>query len=195
MITTKSFEYDLRYLSAGLEILENYLISNEVFWPLHVDAPEGEPAYPKLTLDGMLLAQARLAGHRMNPTRKDQADSILADLEFYRSKWRVAWERKAGQCYFVRERMWGDFLQEYQDNPQENADRYRYEVRLRVMLELIKSEFRWQDSLGVALLPGLDKYLKGVLIPNGFIWEPEVIGAFPDGGYWFLYGVLPPISR
>ena len=195
MITIKSFEYDLGYLSAGLEILEMYLLSEEVFWPINGNPPEGEPAYPKITLDGLLLAHARLAVHRMYPSQKDQVDPIMANLEFNRSKWRVAWEKKAGQCYFARERMWRGFLQEYQDNPQENADRYRYEVRLRVMLELLKSDFRRQDSSDVDLLPGLDKYLKGVLTPEGFIWEPDVQGAFPEDVYWFLYGVLPPRNR
>jgi hypothetical protein len=192
MITMKSFEYDLRYLNAGLEILEKYLLSDEVFWSIDVNPPEGEPAYPKLTLDGLLLAQARLAGHRLYPNHRGQVDSIMANLEFDRSKWRVAWEKKAGQCYFVRERMWRGFLQEYQDNPQENADRYRYEVRLRVMLELSQSELGRKDSVDVDSLPGLDVYLKGVLVPNGFIWDPDIMGGFPEDVYWFLYGELPP---
>ena len=72
MTTMKSIEYDLRYLSAGLEILENYLLSDEVFWTIYVNPPEGEPAYPKLTLDGLLLAQARLAGHHMYPNQKSR---------------------------------------------------------------------------------------------------------------------------
>jgi hypothetical protein len=195
MVTMKSFEYDLRYLSAGLEILEKYLLSDEVFWPIHIIPPEGEPAYPKLTLDGLLMAQARLMGHKMYPDRKDQADPIITNLEFDRSKWRVAWEKKAGQCYFVRERMWRGFLQEYQDSPQENVDRYRYEVRLRVMLELLKSEFRLKDFVNIDSLPGLDKYLKGILVLTGFIWEPDVQGAFPEEVFWFLYGVLPTGNR
>jgi len=192
MIAMKSFEYDLRYLSTGLELLEKYLLSDEVFWPLNVNPPDGEPAYPKLTLDGLLLAQVRLAGHRVYPNQKGQADSIITNLEINRSKWRVAWEKKAGQCYFVRVRMWRRFLQEYQDNPQEKRDRYPYEVRLRVMLELLKSEFRLGDSSDVDLLPGLDVYLKGALVPNGFIWEADVMGGFPEDVYWFLYGDLLP---
>jgi len=191
MTTMKSIEYDLRYLSAGLEILENYLLSDEVFWTIYVNPPEGEPAYPKLTLDGLLLAQARLAGHHMYPNQKSQVDPILTNLEFDRSKWRVAWEKKATQCYLVRERMWNVFLQEYQDNPQENADRYRYEVRLRVMLELLKTEFKRQDYLNIDSLPGLDKYLKNVLLSKSFVWELDIQEGFPEDVYWFLYGVLP----
>ena len=62
-----TFEYDLRYLSAGLNLLEKYLISDEIFWPMDIHPPEGEYAYPSLTFDGLLLAQAKLIGHRMYP--------------------------------------------------------------------------------------------------------------------------------
>ena len=116
---------------------------------------------------------------------------MINDLELYRSKWRVAWEKKASQCYSVRARMWRGFLQEYRDNPQENDDRYRYEVRLRVMLELLKPEVKPGDHPEEELLSGLDKYLKSVIIPKGFIWDADIQGAFPEDVYWYLYGVLP----
>jgi hypothetical protein len=191
----KSIEYDLRYIKAGLELLEKYLLSDEVFWPLNTNPPEGEPDYPRLTLDWLLLARSRLAGHRMSAEQKEQVEEVISNLEFNRTKWRVAWERKAGQCFQVRERMWRDFLQEYQDNPQENADRYAYEVRLRVMLELLKSEFRQQNIADEDLLSGLDRYLQSVLVPYGFIWDPEIQAGFPENVYWYLYGKLPPITK
>jgi hypothetical protein len=191
----RSFEYDLRYLHAGLEILEKYLLSDEVFWLLNVHPPLGEPEYPGLTLDWILLASARLTGRRMSPDQKEQVEQVISNLEINRSKWRVAWEKKASQSYQVRERMWRNFIQEYQDNPQENADRYSYEVRLRVMLELLRSEFRHQNNTDEAKLTSLDGYLKSVLIPSRFIWDPEIQAGFPESVYWYLYGKLPPIHR
>jgi hypothetical protein len=185
-----TFEYDLHYLKAGLNLLENYLLSDEIFWPMDIHPSEGQHAYPSLTLDGLLLAQARLVGHRLYPIFRDQVDPIISDLEFYRSKWRVAWEKKASQCYSVRARMWHGFLQEYRDNPQENDDRYRYEVRLRVMLELLKPESKLGDHPEEELLSGLDKYLKSVITPKGFIWDADIQGAFPEDVYWYLYGIL-----
>ena len=190
----KSLEYDLCYLNAGLEILEKYLLSDEVFWPININPPVGEPEYPGLTLDWILLASARLAGHRMSPDQKDQVEKVISTMEFYHSRWRVAWEKKASQCYQVRERMWRNFIQEYQDNPQENADRYGYEVRLRVMLELLKPEFRQQNTADEEMLSGLDGYLKSVLVAYGFIWDQEVQTGFPEKVYWYLYGKLPPLT-
>lgn len=48
----KSFEYDLRYIRAGLDVLEEYLLSDEVFWPIGVNPPVGDPEYPRLTAMG-----------------------------------------------------------------------------------------------------------------------------------------------
>lgn len=191
----KSLEYDLRYIQAALEVMEKYLLSDEVFWPVGVNPPEGEPDYPRLTLDGLFLARARLEAQQISPVQKDRVERVLSDLELYRSKWRVAWEKKAGQCYRVRVHMWRDFIQEYQDNPQENAYRFTYEARLRVMLNLSKSEFKVQNTSEVELLNGLDGYLKSVLTPDGFIWDSELQNGFPPGEYWYLYGKLPPIAK
>ena len=189
----KSLEYDLRYLVSGTEILEKYLISDEVFWPINVSPPEGEPAYPRLTLDGLLLARTRLTGRSKSTDQQAQVDQVILKLEFNRLKWRVAWEEKAGKCYLVRERMWQNFIQEYQGNPQENADRYPYEVRLRIMLELLKSEFKYHSMVDVDFLLGLDGYLKSILVHDRFIWDVEIQAGFPENEYWFLYGKLPSI--
>ncbi len=189
----KSFDYDLGYLSAGLEILERYLLSDDVFWAINAKSPVGEPDFPQLTLDYMLLTHARLTGRQLSPEQAERVEAVISNLEFYRSKWSVAWEKKASQCFQVRERMWQSFILEYQDNQLENADRYPYEVRVRVMLELLKPELGRQFRKEVDMLPDLDSYLKRILIPDKFIWEPEIQTGFPKNEYWFLYGRLPSI--
>ena len=42
----KSLDYDLGYLTAGLEILERYLLSDDVFWAMNAKPPEGELDFP-----------------------------------------------------------------------------------------------------------------------------------------------------
>ena len=187
----KSFDYDLGYLSAGLEILERYLLSDDVFWAMNVKSPAGEPDFPQLTLDYMLLTQARLTGRQLSPEQAERVEAVISNQEFYRSKWIVAWEGKASQCFQVRERMWQSFILEYQDNQLENADRYPYEVQVRVMLELLKSEIGRQFRKEEDMLPELDSYLKRILMPDKFIWESEIQAGFPKRIYWFLYGRLP----
>lgn len=191
----KSFEYDLRYLQAALDIFEKYLLSDEVFWPLNTSPPPGEPDYPQLTLDGLLLAAKRLEARQKTDAQSNQLEEVISDLGMNRSRWRVAWEQKANHCFRARLRMWKEFIEEYQNNSQENADRYAYEVRLRVMLDLLSSEISLDNMAEIILLQGLDGYLKKVLAQDSFIWDGGLQGGFPEETYWYLYGRLPMVTK
>jgi hypothetical protein len=191
----KTFEYDLRYIAAGVDVLQDYLLSDDVFWPLGGIPPEGEPDYPQLSLGGLLLAKQRLTAYLLAQLQELQVQQVISLLEQFRSKWRVAWERKAGHSFSVRLRMWRDYIKEYRDSPQDNANRYAYEVRLRVMLQLLQAEAEEIKRAEVDLLSGLDGYLKAVLELGDFIWEPEVKAGFPEDDYWYLYGSLSPRGK
>ena len=191
----KSFEYDFRYLQAGLDVLVDYLLSGETFWPIDVHPPEGQPEYPQLTLGGLLLSRARLSGYHKSPVQQEQVDKLFYDLDLIRSRWRVAWEKKAGHSYSVRLKMWRDFIEEYRNAPQDNADLYPYEVRLRTMLSLLKSEGGGQLPSEQDLLTILDAYLNTVFSKVSFIWEPEIQAGFPKEVYWYLYGKLPSVPN
>ncbi len=190
----KSFVYDLGYLQAGMELLEAYLLAEDVFWPIDASPPEGEPEYPRLTLGGILLAEARLKAYPLSQAQETERQRVLVDLDHVRSKWRVNWEKKARHCLTVRLRMWADYIEEYRSNPQDNAGRYRYEVRLRAMLELLEAESGEMQPVEGEILSGLDRYLKGELEIGDFIWETEVNSGFPPETYWYLYGKLPPAA-
>jgi len=192
---SKSMAYDMGYIQAGVELLESYLMSSEVFWPLGENPPEGEPEYPRLTLDGLLLAKERLLAHPKPANQEEQVERVISELDGLRSRRRVAWENKAAQCQRVRLRMWADYLQEYKDNPTDHADRYAYEVRLRVMLALSAANTGLRNSAENQLLLNLDGYLKSVLVRTVFIWEAELQGGFPVEEYWYLYGKLPPVAK
>ena len=112
-------------------------------------------------------------------------------MDRIQSNWRVAWEKKAGHSFSVRLKMWRDYIEEYRQGPLDNADRYPYEVRLRTMLALLRSEGGAIPSAEVDLLAILDKFLDTVLVCDGFIWEPELQPGFPENVYWYLYGRLP----
>ncbi len=169
----------------------DYLLSDEVFWPLSVSSLAGGPDYPRLTLGGLLLARARLAAYHEARDQTVHVDQLNTKLDLIRSKWRVAWEKKAGHSFSARLRMWRDFIEEYKNNPQDNTDRYPYEVRLRVMLTFLESEGGGQNSAEIDLLSGLDAYLRNFLVVDGFVWEPDIQTGFPAIVYWFLYGYLP----
>ncbi len=187
----KTFGYDIGYLQACLEVMESYLLSDEVFWQVSGTPPEGAPDYPRLTLGGLLLAERRLKAYPHDQAQAAQVQVVISEVDRIRSKWRVMWEKKAGRCYSVRMRMWSGFLDEYRNGPQDTADRYAYEVRIRVMLELLRSEGGGQSPAEIELVADLDRYLKSVLRVDGFIWEAEVQTGFPKEIFWYLYGKLP----
>lgn len=188
-----SIEYDLRYLRAGVEALEDYLLSNEIFWPIGAVPPAGDSPYPQLTLGGMMLARARLVARSGSTSMTNPQQVELASLEermdAARTRWRVAWEGKASKEFGARLNLWRNFLDEYRESPENNADRFSYEVQRRVQLHLLGQEGAVSPTQ-VEMLKGLDRLLEAVFIPGGFIWEPELESGFSKEPYWYLYGRL-----
>ena len=186
-----SFDYDLRYLQAGLASLEAYLLSKELYWTLHLTVPVGNPPYPPLTLDSLLLARVRVSGYSLPVIQEGRFSSLCTQMDAIHSRWRVAWEQKAGRSFRSRLNLWRDFLEEYGANPGEHADRYRYESRLRVMLHLLEEDAHPLAAAELDLLAHLDSVLKPCLVPGPFLWDAEQQKSFPAETYWYLYGSLP----
>ena len=86
--------------------------------------------------------------------------------------------------------MWGNYLEDYRDNPSGNVDRFAYEIRLRVMIELLLPECGQVSPSEKDMLVGLDRILRNVLVAGEFIWDEEIQPGFPPDIYWFLYGSL-----
>jgi len=174
-----SAEKDKTYVEAGIPELEDYLLSDELYWPITARGF----TLPRLTIGGILLAKARLEA------RNEQIDSMTARLEVVRSKWRAAWEAKAGREVQARMRLWGNYLSDYRQNPEGHADAYPHEVRYRVMLHLLINELSAPPPEQKELVQ-LDSLLRVNLISSGFIWETELQAGFSRGVYWYLYGKL-----
>lgn len=183
-------QYELDYLQAGIASLEAYLLSPEVYWTLQDSPRSGGPAYPSLTLGGLLLALARLNSAELSGEQRARREHLRSDIEGMQTKWRVAWEKKAVREFHARLFLWRDYLEEYRANPESNADRYAYEARRRVMLHLLEPFARDAPPAEIEMLRGLDLILKGALVPGKFIWEDWLEPAFPARDYWYLYGHL-----
>jgi len=182
--------YDLQYLKAGMGLLESYLFSQDVYWTIQASPPPGEPAYPSLTLGGLLLAQARLNSTELSDELRGERDHLRLEFGTLQTRWRVAWEKKAAREFHARLNLWRDYLEEYRANPKSNADRYSYEVGRRVMLDLLEPFARDVPLAEKEMLRGLDSLLRSVFLPDGFIWEDWLKAAFPAQPYWYLYGSL-----
>jgi hypothetical protein len=187
-----SFYYDLWYLRAGVEQLENYLLADDIYWHLGVQPPSGEPPYPQLTLGWLLLANKRVSLEAETAKQEGKVVQLSKQLESIQSKWRTAWEQKAAKEYHARVILWRDFLEEYRSNPDQNYDRYAYEVSRRVLLELLNHiDSALIAAADLSLLSGLDKMIRSILKTSGFIWDENLQSGFDKERYWYLYGLLP----
>ena len=183
--------YDLHYLQAGLDQLETYLLSNDIYRPLGLQPAHGQPPYPQLTLGWLLLARLRAQATSQAPAERGELERLSLQLEALRSRWRTAWGNKAQAEFRARLSLWRDFLEEYRSDPASNADRFAYEVNRRVLLALLAQEAASLPEASLQALAGLDSWLQAVLIPGDFIWEPILSPSFPKHAFWYLYGKLP----
>ena len=186
-----TFEYDRGYVEKGIELLESYLLADAAYWPMDIRPPAGEPPYPMLTLEGLLLSRQRLLAYRGDPINEDQAMKLSMAVDNIHNHWQVAWENKSARAYKTRLTMWENYLEEYWGAPESHADRYAYEVRLRVFLTLLSTISGMVETDKSGELTRLDGYLKMLLIAGQFIWGDDIQAGFPAQEYWYLYGSLP----
>ena len=187
----QSAEYDLKYLQAAVNQLEDYLLSEVLFWPIGVREPAGTPPYPKLTLGGLLLARIRARTMLNSQQDNIKFEQLDTDINQVRTKWTVNWGEKAAREFQVRLTLWRNYIEEYRVDPDSQYDRYAYEVSRRVQLELLSHETKSIPSAGFELLKNLDSFLQTTFVPGHFIWENYLIPGFLADPYWYLYGNLP----
>lgn len=178
------------YLQAGLKEIEPYLLSAELFWPLNIAPSVGEPGYPNLTLGGLLLYQIFARPLAKTTPQITTLRKIDTEIESTQMRWRVVWERKASWEFKSRLRQWGNFLKEVRVDPEDNNGYYRYEVRFRVIMDLLKPEIRDVDPSYLEHLDSLDLLLRALFAPGDFIWEPDFETEFHTEKFWYLWGLL-----
>ena len=189
-----SIARDLVYLTVGVEQLETYLLSKELFWPLGSSADDGR-ALPRLTLGGLLLAQARLETRDLTVAHQAEYARAVREIDSSRTRWRAAWGRKAARSFPSRLNQWKHYLDECQQNPQAHLAFYSQEVRIRVLLHLLEPQLDIPSSAHLTALAGLDIRLKTCFEPGEFIWDADLQPGFPKDIYWYLYGGIVEVSK
>lgn len=186
---TRPMAYGLEYLRATAELLERYLLSDDVYWQLNGRMLSGEQL-PSLTLGGVLLARKCTRALVESTPGSAEFWQVEAHIDHLRTKWQAAWEKKAAREFSARLKLWRDFIEDFKRDPENNVDRYPYEVGRRVMLSLLKSETNLILPAESDLLTLLDGFLYPKLVPADFIWDPRLESAFPKDQFPYLYGVL-----
>ncbi len=181
--------YDLNYIASSLGELKTYLLSKELFWPLRLKPSPGKPSTAKLTPGNLLLSFAILNSTRqarkMDAKQENELSKLERDFDTLKSKWAVAWEKKIAHEFTSRLRQWRLYLNEVERNATAHTPYYTTEVRLRVILELLRD---YLAETPEADLSTLDDELRSHFTPGDFIWDADLSGGFPQEKYWFLRG-------
>ncbi len=178
--------YDLRYLEAALEVLEDFLKSTEMYWNLNVSPPAGSPPYPQLSLGNVLLALQCLERPLEGPDQEARREDLRQRLHRIQHQYRSLWDQKARREAQMRVRLWAQYVDEL---AREEAARAYYptEVRNRVIFELLARRSALLPALG-QLCTHSDRRLQHRFRPGAFVWDADLEPAFPREPFWYLYG-------
>lgn len=187
--TNMATENDWVFLQTALPDLQDYILSNEIYWTLRPAArfPGGKQV-PQLTIGNLLLAQRSLSALSLTGDRKTELSEIDQKIDALRDEWRSNWSMKAGREFSSRLNLWQQYLRELRGEPGGSQGFYAREVRNRAILRLLRPELLDGVPANEAeQLAMLDQVLRGKARSGPFVWEPELASAFPESDFWFLY--------
>ncbi len=190
---------DWLLLETGASELQDYLLSDELFWPVHAIRHAAETQDLRLTNGSLLLSLARLGVVELSPEDRQRYETFAAACEHTRSQWRAKWQMKSQKEFQSRFRSWQNFLSELiasmvrrSSSPDETANwqrQYGNQIRLRVILQLLVEDIPALEGAEV-LFNDLDRRMQNFLDRKQFIWDEVYRQRFPEQTYWFLYSGL-----
>jgi hypothetical protein len=187
----KSSANELAYVQTCIGEMEPYLLSKELFWPLSGREPGGS-LFTRLTIGGLLLSLHRLQAAddsgSLSASQIHQFNKSNEGFGVVQSKWRVALEDKSKREFSSRINQWRNYLDELVERPVDHAVFYPAEVRLRVIIQLLKESIADPASQDVEHIAYLDRRLRRIFTRGEFIWEFYLESAFAEDAFWFLYG-------
>lgn len=176
-----TLESDLKYVESAIPVLEDFILSNDLYWPL-AGSPSGTGS-DQLSLGMLEVMEMRLlALPETHPLRK-RAVAFYGQIDTVLHRWQSNYRQKAVREWHARMRQWQSYLGELRHNPQ-RLHTYAYEVRLRLILDIFSD---WVEAADLEVLAALDLSVLSNLNEGHFIWEPEITSGFPASRYPFLY--------
>jgi hypothetical protein len=170
----RGIDQDGRLILAASRELGEYLASGVTLWRLKgIDLP--------LCPGNLLLAQQRITS-----TADVELNQALQQIQLNVSRQLSAWRKKAAAELAIRLSQWKSVLDDIQENGQPDAS-YRYNVRIRVIIDLLIEVIGGLDVPFELRLTQLDEHLKLLTNPGPFIWDDEMKDKFPQEKNSYLY--------
>jgi hypothetical protein len=179
---------DLEILEAMTSEMDEYLMSDVLFWPM------AKGSMPRLTLGGYLMREHRLQelNDQLSPQEKERLAEVRDRFDQTLQEKVVRFEQRAHQELHARLRQWGEYLRDLKGDAAANAGYYPSAVETRAMLAALverlqtppyRLEERAQEHLST-----LDQNLRRRWRPGDFVWPTSWQSAYPQARYWWLYG-------
>ncbi len=190
-------ERDLRILAAMAGQVRQYLIEDELFWPLPGRVSGG---MPRLTIGGFLVRSHRLAALRGQLSARQQAtlDETLADWRAARTEWTCHYYAKVERDWQMRLNLLQGFLADCEQSGNRNCfENWPPMAEHRTAAHHLLTEWRERTSdlrEQEAALHRVDTGLRTYLAQgeNGqFLWLSALEDAYPRETFWWLWTVPP----
>lgn len=181
-------DQDLIYLRSAVAELEDYLLSNVLFWP--VTARGGKQLRgdtTQLTIGNLLLSLKRLASAAEENENSTEIAALSRQVEMVRRRWKSNWDKKIGEEIRSRLRQWDQYLSEISQPGGIHHGDYPYNIRQRVILGLLFNELDKPSPHEAVYLDALDTRLRHATHPVDFVWDVSLSAGLPESEYWYLY--------
>ncbi len=118
--------------------LEDYLLSDRLFWQISVETPLGT-RQPKMTLGSLYERIQTLEAQidQLGPNDRARLQRIKQAWEEARRRFPAQWKEKLRREYKSYLHNWRYFLEQRASNPERWAQEYRFEVRNRERARLV----------------------------------------------------------
>ncbi len=120
------------------EQLEEYLLSDKLFWQISVETPLGT-RQPKMTLGSLYERIQELEAHRaeLGPNDRARLEKIEQAWEEAQRRYPEQWREKLRREFKSYMNNWKYFLEQRSSNSERWAQEYKFEVRNRERARLV----------------------------------------------------------
>lgn len=165
---------DRRFITRSAEEMALYLSSDVLLWRM---TGQNNPLCP----GNLLLAQARLSF-----IPGDSDETFIGTIKNLIQSRATAWEKKVDRELPMRVNQWQGLVEDFHRNNGIDAT-YPYNVRVRVILDLLMNETRFVDPSTTMKIELADDLLGRMVKKGEFVWDRELSMVFPQGTYTYLY--------
>jgi len=184
---------EIAIFRASIPEWKPFLFSREIFWPLTFDRknPLHGPIIPRLSAGRLLLAKRILQILSKDDFEiKTASENEISQLSDLIDTWQANWEKKINLEIPVRTRQWHQLMSDMRTSEGISNSVYKNQIYIRVILDLlIENANTPDDIIEDQQLAVLDRILRMLTKPSGFVWNVNLSGGFPEDQYWYLYRI------